>query len=591
MMYTIALGVLLLAGGDPFVRGDVDGSGVVDAADAEFLAAWLWKGGEAPACLDAADVDDDGVVTHEDLVRLYWVGKPGMSPLPPPFPNPGQDPTPDGITCGTYDAPAEVTATDPEVIVAIFGGEGEPGAGEVEVPVMLRGPVPVEGLTIGVRWDTSYLRLRDIRRTGETVQVVQNAKIFEREIHEWRGEGSFTVALRMPDHDEILPPQEDFACVGVLVFEIDADAPTYTSLPVEIEPRVGEVPRFTMLSTPGGFVSPRRVGASIAVRERGRRRIRQSVRVPIKGLAGDPLAALDISAQFDPETGAGKLAFSGLESHGKTGEFPYCLIGGHLMAMALRGLAMTHGTTAYGARNLASLTGADSIVFDLREEFPISTPEMKGPPFQSGGASRGELRVAAGSPRILYFDWDVSGLDLDVFPCPGARFAFEWETLRRESPYLATALGDVYKGLDKPYGVEYYNWRRIRADISAEGEAFLPFDPQVMTIDIEFDPLSGNAVYLARIVPADVEPIFWRGDVNADEKQDIADPVMILQFLFRDGPLRPPIMRADINDDGRIDLADPITLLGCIFGTVAPRSPSWQVGVPTGGVDPTRDGI
>ncbi|MBN1419567.1 MAG: dockerin type I repeat-containing protein [Planctomycetes bacterium] len=592
MLPTIALGLSLFLAGDPevFIRGDADGSGTIEDADAALVAAWLWKAGPPPACFDAADANDDGAITEEDVLLISQVLQSDIQPLPPPFPQPGADPTPDGITCSTYEAPSDVAPVDPEVFLAVFGAAGEPGGDEVEVPIMLRGPEPVGGLTIAVRWDPTHLHLLEIRRTGETVEQVRDANVFESDLRPARGEASFTAQFGGPPvaDGEVLPPQENFACVGKLVFAIDLAAPPLTSLPVEIVASQGEdVPRFTALSTNAGLVAPRRVGCSIAVREPGTRRIRQAVRVPIVGLADDPLAEVGIDAHLDPDSGMGHLAFSNATERGKISQFPYCFLGAHLMAMILRGLAVTHGMTGYGAKNLASLTSADALVFDLREEFPIEQPERKGPPYDPPGESRGELRISTRSSAVLYFDWDVSGLDYERLPCPGTSFAFEWALLERKSLYLTHAAGDFYKGAETGGFRGYFNWRRIRADIAPASATFDSFSPEVATIDITFDPDTGAADYWARIVPADYEPIFWRGDVNADQEQDVADAVMILEYLFHSAGLRPPIDRADANDDGAIDIGDPVYLLGYLFGRLPPLAPAWQVGDRTGGVDPT----
>jgi len=90
-----------------FVRGEVDGDGRIDLADAVFLLTYLFARGSAPGCPDAADVNDDGVITVGDAVFLlgYLFGNaaasPDLSPVyrgpPPPFPNPGPDETPDSL--------------------------------------------------------------------------------------------------------------------------------------------------------------------------------------------------------------------------------------------------------------------------------------------------------------------------------------------------------------------------------------------------------------------------------------------------------------------------------------------------------------
>jgi hypothetical protein len=53
----------------------------------------------APACLDAADGNDDGALGLTDAIYVLshlFLGGPAP---PPPFPAPGADPTPDGLDC------------------------------------------------------------------------------------------------------------------------------------------------------------------------------------------------------------------------------------------------------------------------------------------------------------------------------------------------------------------------------------------------------------------------------------------------------------------------------------------------------------
>ena len=84
-----------------FVRGDVDGSSVLDITDAIALLCMLFGAetgqncGELPSCAHALDADDDEELNITDPIRiltgLFLDG--GMLP-PAPYPDRGEDPTP-----------------------------------------------------------------------------------------------------------------------------------------------------------------------------------------------------------------------------------------------------------------------------------------------------------------------------------------------------------------------------------------------------------------------------------------------------------------------------------------------------------------
>lgn len=85
-----------------FVRGDSDGDGAVDLADAIQLLGWITGGGE-PGCWTAADVNGDMRIDISDPIAL--LGYLFASELPPvaPFPGCGTDPN-SVFTCMTYSA-------------------------------------------------------------------------------------------------------------------------------------------------------------------------------------------------------------------------------------------------------------------------------------------------------------------------------------------------------------------------------------------------------------------------------------------------------------------------------------------------------
>ena len=102
----VSLGALkpsqLLPAVAKFRRGDSNGDGVVDIADAISILAFLFNGGSAPACEDAADANDDAAVDISDASAI--LGFLFLGSAVPPAPGPtscGSDPTPDSLeACG-----------------------------------------------------------------------------------------------------------------------------------------------------------------------------------------------------------------------------------------------------------------------------------------------------------------------------------------------------------------------------------------------------------------------------------------------------------------------------------------------------------
>lgn len=69
------------------IRGDADSSGAVNSADGARISNWLFNGGDAPPCLNQADVNDDGSVSVADVSYLMnWLFQGGPAPpAPGPF--------------------------------------------------------------------------------------------------------------------------------------------------------------------------------------------------------------------------------------------------------------------------------------------------------------------------------------------------------------------------------------------------------------------------------------------------------------------------------------------------------------------------
>jgi Tol biopolymer transport system component len=85
--------------GPVFVRGNADGQGSIDITDALFSLTYLFLGGTQPPCLEAADANDDGKMDLTDATyTLGFLFLGGPAP-PPPYPDPGPDPTADLLGC------------------------------------------------------------------------------------------------------------------------------------------------------------------------------------------------------------------------------------------------------------------------------------------------------------------------------------------------------------------------------------------------------------------------------------------------------------------------------------------------------------
>ncbi|MGB1071552.1 MAG: dockerin type I domain-containing protein, partial [Planctomycetota bacterium] len=84
-----------------FIRGDCDGNGSIDLADAVALLDYLFTGGSL-TCLATADVNDDSDLNLADpgtLLAYLYIG--GSAP-PEPFTSCGQDPDGSLIACEVY---------------------------------------------------------------------------------------------------------------------------------------------------------------------------------------------------------------------------------------------------------------------------------------------------------------------------------------------------------------------------------------------------------------------------------------------------------------------------------------------------------
>ncbi len=80
-----------------FIRGDIDADGFVSFADVV-----RWMEGPPFLCDDAADANDDGLLTDLDSAYIWDYIFVGGNEPPSPFPDCGLDPTTDALGCGDF---------------------------------------------------------------------------------------------------------------------------------------------------------------------------------------------------------------------------------------------------------------------------------------------------------------------------------------------------------------------------------------------------------------------------------------------------------------------------------------------------------
>ena len=139
-----------------FLRGDADGSGKVELADALTVLSNLFLGTKPLGCADAADTNDDGQLSMSDAIHTLSFLFLGGVNMPAPFPECGVDPTSDALSCGEgatcspeLATPAfQITRTEtgylldlPEEMVAVLPEESEMLLGASRDPLTARAGV------------------------------------------------------------------------------------------------------------------------------------------------------------------------------------------------------------------------------------------------------------------------------------------------------------------------------------------------------------------------------------------------------------------------------------------------------------------
>lgn len=83
-----------------FIRGQCEGASPMPTlGDVIFTLDFIFNGNGSPGCLDACDVNDDGMISFIDPLQLCAVLFSGGTPPAAPFPDCGFDATDDALDC------------------------------------------------------------------------------------------------------------------------------------------------------------------------------------------------------------------------------------------------------------------------------------------------------------------------------------------------------------------------------------------------------------------------------------------------------------------------------------------------------------
>src|SRR2546427_7968191 len=167
-----------------FIRGDINGDGVVSIADAHYLTNYLFRFGPPPECWEAADADNDEEVSIEDAIRMFNFLLDGDSPLVPPFPDRGADSGPKGqdgwLDCASYGhgEPLADPVAKLEVLFAVAHG----GTSRLAtITIAVSNSRPIVGYWGAIQVDTSVIQSavtqegRDLTPNGPHLSSVRLA--------------------------------------------------------------------------------------------------------------------------------------------------------------------------------------------------------------------------------------------------------------------------------------------------------------------------------------------------------------------------------------------------------------------------------
>ncbi|MGB7062151.1 MAG: cohesin domain-containing protein [Candidatus Zixiibacteriota bacterium] len=536
-----------------FIRGDADGDCLVSWSDAVFLTCYLYLGGPVPACWDAADANDDGIVNTGDVVTVLNHIMTG-NPLPPPFPAPGNDPTPDGLDCATQCVSPTASSSDSLIVPSVEALAG----GSVAVSVICKNVQPLLSYQMLMEYDSSVLHVTTVDTTGT---ATGSAGPYAFSFETWEDGGAIDIWCTIDCAQSAgIPPGRDI--LVKVVFQVDQDVSCADSL-LEIKNVTQPAFRGNLFGYASGKVYPTLAAGNVAVgpsplilsiADVGNDQGRQ-VRVKWNRSCHDEAGSSTTITEYgiwrrigdDKEHGESYVSVSRASRVYPPGEWDF------IKNVPARG----------------------------EEEYNTVCPTL-GDSTEDGGVYWSVFFVSAmTSDPLVYFDSDPdSGYSLDNIPPlpirdlqidPNSWFTLHWTVPGEYVGEEPISAYDIRYSTD-PVGIDTQTWWDNAEPCTGEGffnfivgeeDSFGVAEESGCHPELYF-AVKGlddrpNASGISNVVH------FLCGDDNGDGIVDVGDVVHEVCYLFRNGPAPSPRAAGDVNCDGIENVGDIVYKVSYLY--------------------------
>ena len=533
-----------------FIRGDCNTDGSTDfaMADSVALVAYLFQGGtDCLTCMDACDVDDDGIVNVLDAVLMISMGT-GCGPayLPAPWPACGADPTTDPLGCVSYPCASGPIPANPDFEFSASNITGNVNdIVSVDITLTIPAGESANCWTYGLCHDPSLLSLVSVASAGSwTVDNEFHTLLSNGFFSEVSG-GSINAGTHL-----IATAQYQILQAGNAPLNF-CELIDGCSKPIAIWNPTTGCQSFSPATTPGSAGT----GVSCAIEN-------PTIECGSATTSDEFTVTVDVvnNSGFDVT----KLVIPGL-------------VGGVSVSPNIIDVFLPDKETLFGVQLFLNGGNAGDIVC-----IPVGlmATDDTGALFECCGTEvcvelpaccmdiSGELFSLDLEGNLIY-DFSVTNfsgdapilaehLFMSVISPPGAFFAEEWH-----------ALNGLLDGAPaQPLSTVIYG--------------AVPGDTICFQVTIHDATLSEccGIVHCVDTLPfTSPPPEFLRGDANSDGAFDISDVVGSLDYLFQ-GQSVPCLVALDSNDDETVDIGDTIFSLEALFGGgPSPWPPYQQCGV------------